>query len=273
MKKGNQLIEEINQTKCANNEMVFWWLGQLGYVIKIADKIIYVDAFLSEMEGRQVEPVFKSSEITNADIVIGSHDHIDHIDREAWVGIAKASPEAIFIVPEAIAKKVSDELLIPRSRFIGSEDEKTMICKGLSITGIAAAHEFLDRDPKTGLYPYMGHVVGNGKVSFYHSGDTCIYDGMAEKIKHLSPITVAFIPINGRDAVRYKAGCIGNMTFQEAVDLAGTIKPGLAVPGHYEMFAANSEDPSKFVDYLNAKYPDLKSWVGEHCIPVKTSQK
>jgi L-ascorbate metabolism protein UlaG (beta-lactamase superfamily) len=227
MKKGNQLIEEINQAKCANNEMVFWWLGQLGYVIKIADKIIYVDAFLSEMEGRQVEPVFKSSEITNADIVIGSHDHIDHIDREAWAGIAKASPEA----------------------------------------------KFLDRDPETGLYPYMGHVVGNGKVSFYHSGDTCIYDGMAEKIKHLSPITVAFIPINGRDAVRYKDGCIGNMTFQEAVDLVGTIKPGLAVPGHYEMFAANSEDPSKFVDYLNAKYPDVKSWVGEHCIPVKTSQK
>ena len=71
-----------------------------------------------------------------------------------------------------------------------------------------------------------------------------------------------FLPINGRDAARFRRGCLGNMTYQEAVDLAGELKPRLIVSIHYDMFADNAEDPRNFVDYLNAKYPDVDCWVG-----------
>ena len=67
-----------------------------------------------------------------------------------------------------------------------------------------------------------------------------------------------FPPINGRDAERLRDNCIGNMTYQEAADLVGVLKPGLAVPGHYDMFAFNGEDPRKFVDYVEIKYPEQK---------------
>ena len=73
-----------------------------------------------------------------------------------------------------------------------------------------------------------------------------------------------FVPINGRDGVRYRNNLIGNMTAQEAVDLVGTIKPALAVPGHYEMLTANPGDPYLFSDYLDAKYPGIPVWIGEH---------
>ena len=64
------------------------------------------------------------------------------------------------------------------------------------------------------------------------------------------------LPINGRDGVRYRSNCIGNMTFQEAADLAGEVGTVLVIPGHFDMFAHNGEDPAKFEDYLAAKYPD-----------------
>ena len=44
------------------------------------------------------------------------------------------------------------------------------------------------------------------------------------------------------------------MTYQEAVDLAGEINPGIVIPGHWDMFSDNSGDPDAFVDYLDAKY-------------------
>ena len=54
------------------------------------------------------------------------------------------------------------------------------------------------------------------------------------------------------------------MTYQEAVDLAGSLHPGMVVPGHYDLFASNAEDPQKFGAYMQVKYPGQ---VFRICIP------
>jgi L-ascorbate metabolism protein UlaG (beta-lactamase superfamily) len=54
------------------------------------------------------------------------------------------------------------------------------------------------------------------------------------------------------------------MTYQEAADLAGALKPRLTVPAHYEMFRMNSCDPQLFVDYMRVKYPGLAVRVCTH---------
>ena len=92
----------------------------------------------------------------------------------------------------------------------------------------------------------------------------CIYEGLYGRLREFGKIDVMFLPINGRDGKRYRGNTIGNMTYQEAVDLAGTLKPGLVVPAHYEMFENNQEDPLLFADYISAKYPDVRYWIGGH---------
>ena len=37
---------------------------------------------------------------------------------------------------------------------------------------------------------------------------------------------------------------------------------GLAVPTHWDMFPGNTEDPQQFVEYLEAKFPDVPHWLG-----------
>lgn len=262
---GKQLIQDINEKKVEKGHLCFWWLGQHSFVVKTKSSVFYLDPYLSENPDRRVPPLLKPEEIKNASFITGSHDHGDHIDRDALPGMMKASPKCRLIIPRAVWKSLK-EIGIDESRIILLDDEKSFQGGEVKITGIKAAHEFFDRDEKEG-YPYLGYIIEADGVAFYHSGDTCVYDGMASRIK-ARDIAVAFLPINGRDAKRLKAGCIGNMTYQEAVDLAGAIKPRLTVPGHYEMFAMNAEDPQKFAEYMDAKYPGLEYWIGEHGVGV-----
>lgn len=128
------------------------------------------------------------------------------------------------------------------------------------MTAVKAKHEFFDEGPDG--FPFLGYLIHGDGLTLYHSGDTLIYEGLLTTLRRRR-LDVAFLPINGRDAERYRSGCIGNMTYQEAVDLAGELQVGLAVPAHWDMFASNSKDPAKFTEYLAVKYPAVRSWVGK----------
>lgn len=273
MKKGENLINEINACIPEHGTAVFWWLGQMGFAVKLGNKTIYLDLFLSEYGSRSIPPLLKPEEITNADYILGTHDHVDHIDRAVWKQLSISSPGAKFIVSRLLVPSLSKDLDIPQERFIGLDDGASVdLPDGIRISGIAAAHEFFDRDPDTGAYPYLGYVIESDGCILYHSGDTCIYEGMYQKLRDFGKIDVMFLPINGRDARRYRNNTIGNMTYQEAVDLAGTLKPGLVVPSHYEMFDRNKEDPSLFADYISVKYPGVSYWIGDHGEKVRYKQ-
>ncbi|NLD88240.1 MAG: MBL fold metallo-hydrolase [Clostridiales bacterium] len=263
MKTHKELIYDINSLPL-EGLLSFWWLGQLGYVLKLGGKIIYIDAYLVNSPGRAVPTLLHDFEVTNADIVIGTHDHSDHIDRANWPEVAKASPKAAFVVPNPLRKSISSELGILENRVYRLRDMETITFADIRITGIAAAHEFLDRDEQTGEYMYTGCVISYKDINIYHSGDCCIYEGLISRLQSFGHIDLMLIPINGRDGQRYRRGCIGNMTYQEAADLAGAIKPRLVCPSHYDLIYGNTEDVGKFLDYMNAKYPEIKSWTGEY---------
>ncbi len=255
------LINDINNCHLQPNQLAFWWLGQMGYVVKMGAKVLYFDPYLAPRETRQVPPMLTPEEVTHADYVFGSHPHNDHIDHFALPGIATASPAAKFAFSRVAGRQVQ-ELGIATERTLGCDEGLIFEDDGLKIQAIAAQHEFFDRDPELG-YPYLSWIVKYQGMTVFHAGDTLKYDGICAKLSHYT-IDVAFLPINGRDAERLARGCIGNMTYQEAVDLAGDIRPRLTVPGHYDMFANNSEDPAKFARYMDVKFPDLSYWIGEH---------
>jgi len=251
------LIQRLNAVKPGYGEYALCHLGQHSFILKLGETVIYIDPYLTNEKARLIVPLLKPEVVDNAAIVTGSHDHGDHIDRPAWPAVAAASPHAVFVVPEAVRNSVVADTGIAPNRIHGLSDGWSIKLCGVRITAVAAAHELLDRDPETGLYPYLGYVFEGNGVTVYHSGDCCMYEGLVTKLKKWN-IDLALLPINGRDAKRLKNNCIGNMTWQEAADLAGTLEPGLTIPGHYDMFAMNLQDPKPFFDYLKVKYPHLK---------------
>lgn len=257
MGTGKALIDEINTHALRSGTVATWWLGQAGFAFKTTAGVIYIDAFLSNLPDRLVPPPLGLQDITNANWIAGTHDHPDHIDRGAWPELAKASPQAKFIVPEILLDGLAEDLRIAPSRFIGMDDGKSVqLAPDLKLTALASAHEELAPDPATGKFATLGFVVQAGKCTFYHSGDTCIYEGLLTRLRAWK-LDAMFLPINGRDARRLAAGWIGNMTYQEAADLAGAAKAALVVPAHYDMFAFNPGPVSDFIDYVHVKYPRL----------------
>lgn len=267
VKRNGSLMRDVADCQVPEGCCAFWWLGQHSFLLKLGRTVLALDPFITDLRGRRVPPLLAPEDFAGVDFVLGSHDHADHIDRPAWPRIAAAAPGVRFVAPALVADRLPAELGIEPSRIRGLDAGETCEAGPVRVTGIAAAHEFLDRDSATGRYPYLGFVVRGHGCAVYHSGDTCVYEGLQPAVAAHRP-DVAFLPINGRDARRLRANCIGNMTYQEAADLAGAVRPVLTVPGHFDMFAGNTEDPALFVDYMAVKYPDLRTLVPEHGVRV-----
>lgn len=248
----HKILEQFSNLHPGFGEVALCRLGQHSFLVKLGETLLALDPYLSANPKRLIPTLIEADEMVGIDLFLGSHDHADHIDRRSLPALASASPKASFIVPDAVRESVDS---FPADRLIGANDMKRMEFGDISITGVAAAHEFLDMDDQ-GRYPYLGFVLHGYGVTLYHSGDCCVYEGLATKLASFD-CDIMLLPINGRDAYRYTHDCIGNMTYQEAADLAGWLKCPLTIPAHYDMFTGNTEKPELFVDYMNAKYPSL----------------
>ena len=250
----NRFLQEVQNLKVPAGSAVLWWLGQMGLMIKAGDTVLCVDYFATDLPDRNVPPPIPAGEMTGIHAFLGTHNHLDHIDHEAWRIWAKCCPGAKFVFPALHRAEVAADG-IAEDRCNGLDDGKSCRIGDFTIHAIAAAHEFLDRDAETGIVPCLQYILEGNGIRIYHAGDTLRYEGMLPRLQSFGRIHAALLPINGRDGQRYRRNCIGNMTFQEAADLAGELNLQTVIPGHWDMFADNPGDPGAFADYLDAKYP------------------
>ena len=265
MNTGKELLREIQRAEVKPGHYALWWFGQLGWVIKTASCLVGVDLFLSPHPKRRYPPLIKPEEAEGFDLFLGTHDHKDHVDREAWPAMAAASPKARFILPLRSLDEVDEATSIPRRRLVGLNDGMAITVGDLTIHAVPSAHEWIDNLPEAGGHRWLGYVLDTGREqgAVYHSGDTCIWEGMTERLTKWK-IAAALLPINGRDAARYQNGVLGCMLYQEAGDLAARIRAGLVMPGHFDTFLRDELKTDDFVAYVESRYPDVKP-----VIPVK----
>ena len=177
------------------------------------------------------------------DLVTSSHAHTDHLDAETLLPLLRANANLQLLVPEACRQLAAERIGIAADRPIGLDDGQRVEVAGLEFCGVAAAHETIDRD-KHGRCKYLGYVVRFGHWSIYHAGDTIPYDGMVDRLRPMN-VDVALLPINGRAPER---GVPGNLSGEEAAELARQIGARLAVPCHYDMFQFNTATPGPFIE-------------------------
>ena len=265
----NAFLQSVKKEKVPCGTAVMWWLGQMGLLVKMGDTLLCVDYYASLSPKRQAPPPIPMKEMTGIDAFLGTHNHLDHMDHEAWKVWAKTCPKAKFVFPSLHLKSVLADG-VPMENCLGLTDGESCRIGDVTVRAIAAAHEFLDPDPETGRYPCLQYMIEGNGVRVHHAGDTLRYEGMMSKLRAMGPIDVSLLPINGRDGARYRRNCIGNMTFQEAADLAGETEPRMVIPGHWDMFADNGADPEAFFDYLHAKYPGrFQSLIPQYLKPVR----
>ncbi len=248
------LLADIHASNQRDGSFRLWWLGQSGFLVQWNGIHVLLDPYLSDSltkkysqtdkpHVRMTELVIDPARLSFADVATATHNHTDHLDAETLCPVLGRNPNLKLVVPEANRAFVAERLKIDSTIPIGVDDGCAVEICGMRFSGIASAHEALDRDDR-GRAKYLGYVLQFGGWSIYHSGDTVRYDGMAEKLQEFK-IDVALLPINGRAAERRIPG---NLFGNEAAQLAKDIGAKLVVPCHFEMFEFNTASPQKFID-------------------------
>jgi len=248
------LLADIHASDRRNGGFRVWWLGQSGFLLQWQGVHVLLDPYLSDSltkkysqtdkpHVRLTELVIDPARLSFVDIVTSTHNHSDHLDAETLSPILAANSRVKLVIAEANRAFVADRLKIDASVAIGLDDGTSVEISGSRFSGIASAHEALDRD-EWGRAKYLGYVLQFGGWTIYHSGDTVRYEGMSEKLRPFK-IDVALLPINGRAVERRVPG---NLFGREAAQLARDIEAKLVIPCHFEMFEFNTASPDEFVD-------------------------
>ena len=200
--------------------MKITWLGQAGLLFENEEVKILIDPYFSDSvekvnpnNFRRV-PVLKDVFKIKPDIMIFTHNHLDHFDMET--------------VGKFISSKTSVTVLAPKSvwddvREIGGNNNYVLFNRGTSwtqsnvkFTAVKAEHSDFDA---------VGVIIDDGEKKYYITGDTLYNEEIFKDINE--EIFALFLPVNG----------VGNnMNMVDAKRFCDRIKPHYAIPLHCGMF-------------------------------------
>src|SRR5919107_4660490 len=196
----------------------FQWTGHDGF--RITDlknkRIIYIDPF-------QLSEKFKTKD---ADIVLVSHDHFDHLSIEDLSEIVNSDTE-IVAAKECLGKL--QDLRAGRITTLNPGERASP--RGLVVEDIRAYNTNKKFHPKEDNK--IGFVITVDGHRIYHTGDT---DAIPE-MGGLNP-DIALLPVSGTYV----------MTADEAARATDeTIRPSkIAIPMHYGSIVGSKEDAERF---------------------------
>ena len=251
---GDALLGDVRASDRRDGNFRLWWLGQSGFLLQWQGVHVLLDPYLSDSltnkyrqtdkpHVRMTELVIDPARLSFVDVVTASHNHTDHLDAETLVRILTGDPRPKLVIAESNRAFAADRLRIDAAIPIGVDDGSTVEISGIRFSGVASAHETVERDDQ-GRARFLGYLLQFGEWVVYHSGDTIRYSGMAEKLRTFG-VHVALLPINGRAPERRVAG---NLSGPEAAQLAKDISAKLVIPCHFEMFEFNTAPPEEFVN-------------------------
>ena len=199
-------------------------IGQSGYILKSGATELILDPYLSDVvnkvagRARSLPSPLDPATI-RADAVICTHDHLDHLDPEA---AAQMSKDQFFITTREGKEHLAQ---LGQHHVTALEVGQSLRVGDFTLRAVFAHHSC----------EAFGLVVQAEGYTLYFSSDT-LFDRQLFDVAQYRP-HLAFLCINGR---------LGNMDVDQAVTTALAIGAPVSVPNHYDMFASNTEDTTKF---------------------------
>ncbi len=208
------------------------WLGQGGFIFQLGNTSLCVDPYLSdsvkELDGfARILPVPVAPRDLKSEIIICTHDHLDHLDDET---IKYTDYQSLTYAGPSSCRQHFLKLQIPENRLQLLNRGDSIKLEDADIFGTYAAH----------TSDSIGVVVRYSGITIYLVGDSCYDDKLLEAQQYHPDILICCI--NGK---------LGNMNHQEAAALARQLGVKTACPCHYGMFLENTADPGDFKQSLS----------------------
>ncbi|HET6712561.1 MAG TPA: MBL fold metallo-hydrolase [Actinomycetota bacterium] len=237
-------LDRLQQVPTGRGRTALTWFGQAGFAVAAGGRMTLIDPFLSPHAARRYDPSMPPSSASGVDLVLCTHEHLDHLDPAGAPAIAAASPGAVFVVPTPIVDQVTEVGIAP-DRVLGVQPGERHEVAGFTVDAVPACHGVTMDDAygfgeelSGGAIRFLGYVIDAGGVRIYHAGDTIHFEGMEASVRALEP-DVALLPVNGRHAQREARGIVGNLNEREAAWLAAEVGAETLIPMHHDMFDGN----------------------------------
>jgi L-ascorbate metabolism protein UlaG (beta-lactamase superfamily) len=206
------------------------YIGHSTALIEVSGRRFLTDPMLRDrvLHIRRRVALPADDRLLEADAVLVSHAHLDHLDRPSLRRVGGACP---VVVPRGCAR------LLRRTRLpdVREIDVGERIALGpVDVVATRAAHDGR-RLPFTRPLPALGYVL-EGSSRVYFAGDTELFEGMREIRGELD---LALLPIWGWGSV---AGS-GHMDPERAAEALALLKPRIVVPIHWGTLSGPSRGP------------------------------
>ena len=218
--------------------MKITWLGQAGLLFEKDNFKIMIDPYLSDsikktnpQKCRRIEVLMSLFEI-KPDIMIFTHNHLDHYDPETVSNFITESTKITVLSPSSVwndVRKIGGE-----NNYVQFNRNTTWTEHEIKFTAVKAEH--------SDLYA-IGVIIDDSVNKYYVTGDTLYNEDIFADIPN--NIHALFLPVNG----------VGNnMNMVDAKRFCERINPRYAVPIHCGML--DNIDMNKF-NYENKIIPKI----------------
>jgi len=246
----DNLSRRIRVTLVNPGSVAIFWLGQAGFVFKTpAGKIVYTDPYMTDYVQRvlpeyglafkRIMPSLIEAEEANADYIISTHSHQDHLDADALPILNKNPRIHFYGSPDCQPYYV--EAGISKNRFSIFHKGETIKLGDFTLTGVYADHGELAPDALGVLFNFEG-------IKIWQVGDTAYRPDMWQDIFN-EGIDIILPPING---------AFGNLNGVEAAKLAHDAHAKVVIPCHFWMFPQHLGNPLEFLDACKQFAPEVQ---------------
>jgi L-ascorbate metabolism protein UlaG (beta-lactamase superfamily) len=238
------------------------FLGHSSFLLQIGGRNVLVDPVFSTrliVLRRQRRPGVLVHDLPPIDLVLVTHAHMDHLDKNSLRRVIRATRRLRGTVPEVVVPHGVEDLVewMGFGRVHGLGWWEAVEIAGLAVTMTPCKHwgarMFRDMHRGYGGYVIAAATTTGGAAGLYptvyHSGDTAYFPGFAEVGERLQP-DVALLPIGAYFPDTYRAV---HTSPEEA--LRGFLECGAKwmIPMHFGTFRLGREPMEEPVQRLTAE--------------------
>lgn len=202
--------------------MKITYLGQAGLLFETGEKKILVDPYLSDSvaalqpQNYRRVPVDERFLQIIPDMIVITHNHADHLDKETLCRYLSFDSEVSVLAPLSAWREVR--------KFGGMKNNYIMFNDGTTWTENYAAFRAVKAEHSDEYA--IGFILSAEGKNYYVTGDTLYSERVFDSLPNV-PIEAVFLPING---VGNNMNCLDAKCFAERVNAKFT------VPVHVGMF-------------------------------------
>lgn len=200
--------------------MKITFLGQAGLLFETDACKVMIDPYLSNsvvrvnpLNWRRV-PVDESFFDIRPDILIFTHDHLDHFDPDTVSILLERHKNITVLAPTSVWNKVRQ--MAPGNNYVLFDPHTRWTEKGIRFEAVKAQH--------SDAYA-IGVILSDGEKKYYITGDTLYSTEVLSQLP--DDLDVVFLPVNG----------VGNnMNMEDGADFFRATGAKTAVPMHTGLF-------------------------------------